>query len=315
MRTLHARMLRYLDEVARAGSIRKAAARLNVAASSINRQILALEKEAGTPLFERLPNRLRMTAAGETLLAHVRRTLSDFERTQSYLEDLRGARRGEVTVAIMGGLGSDLLAQATTAFRERRPGVKLIFHRFNLPETLAAVREGHADLGLAFGTEGEAGLRSLLAVECPVGAVMSPRHPLSRRASVRLGELLSHRLILPAANMSLRPVVDAAFARGGLAPDALVEANEVELMKRLAVLDGGVTLLNRLNIEPERGRGELVFVPLSDRTLPVQTLRLFEAERRAPSVPAAVFAETLARVVGEAAPGRPAREPEPQVGA
>ena len=50
---LHARMLHYLDTVARAGSIRGAAERLNIAASSINRQILALEEELGVKLFER----------------------------------------------------------------------------------------------------------------------------------------------------------------------------------------------------------------------------------------------------------------------
>ncbi len=50
---LHSRMLRYLDEVARCGSIRQAAERLNVASSAINRQILALEAELGTPIFHR----------------------------------------------------------------------------------------------------------------------------------------------------------------------------------------------------------------------------------------------------------------------
>src|ERR1700750_2052167 len=58
---LHARILTYLDEVARLGSIRKAAARLNVASSAINRQILALEMELGAPIFERMPRRLRLT--------------------------------------------------------------------------------------------------------------------------------------------------------------------------------------------------------------------------------------------------------------
>ena len=40
---LHSRLLTYVDEVARTGSIRKAATHLNVAASAISRQILALE--------------------------------------------------------------------------------------------------------------------------------------------------------------------------------------------------------------------------------------------------------------------------------
>lgn len=297
MRSLHSRMLRYLDEVARSGSIRRAAARLNVAPSSVNRQILALEEEAGVPLFDRTPQKLRPTAAGETVLAHVRRTLADLERTQATVEEMRGSRRGEVTVAMMGGLGTDLLARAAIAFRERRPGVRLVFHRFSLADTVAAVRDGRADLGLAFGTEEERGLRTLLGLDCPVGAVMSPRHPLARRASLRLSDLVPHRLVLPAETMSLRPVLDATLARAGARLDALLEANEVELMKRLAALEQGITFLNRLNIEAERIRGELVFVPLQGRDLPVQTLRLFEVDRRGTPVLAALFADTLGRVL------------------
>ena len=52
---LHAAALNYFREVARIGSIRKAAGSLNVAASALNRQIINLEIQLGTPLFDRLP--------------------------------------------------------------------------------------------------------------------------------------------------------------------------------------------------------------------------------------------------------------------
>ena len=67
---LHNRLLIYLDEVVRCGSIRAASRKLNVASSAINRQILALEEDLGTPIFERLPRRFRP----RVLLGH-RRTL------------------------------------------------------------------------------------------------------------------------------------------------------------------------------------------------------------------------------------------------
>jgi DNA-binding transcriptional LysR family regulator len=50
---MHARVLRYLDEVVRRGSIRRAAEHLHVAPTAINRQILELEAELGAPLFDR----------------------------------------------------------------------------------------------------------------------------------------------------------------------------------------------------------------------------------------------------------------------
>jgi DNA-binding transcriptional LysR family regulator len=51
----HLRILRYVDEVARTGSIRKAADHLNVTASAVNRRIMDLEDELGAQLFERSP--------------------------------------------------------------------------------------------------------------------------------------------------------------------------------------------------------------------------------------------------------------------
>jgi len=118
---LHARMLRYLDEIARAGSIRQASLRLNVAASAINRQLIALEEELGSPLFERLPRGLRLTAMGEVVLAHVRETLSSYELATDRIAQLKGLLRGKIVIGTMSGLAAGLLADAILAFREKHP--------------------------------------------------------------------------------------------------------------------------------------------------------------------------------------------------
>ena len=80
---LHSRVLRYIDEVARLGSIRAAGERLNVAPSAINKHVLQLEEAIGEPLFERLPRGLRLTPAGEILLAHVRRTIKEYSQVEA----------------------------------------------------------------------------------------------------------------------------------------------------------------------------------------------------------------------------------------
>ena len=55
----------YFDEVVRAGSIRRASERLNISPSAIDRHILLMEENLGVQLFERMPQGLRLTAAGE----------------------------------------------------------------------------------------------------------------------------------------------------------------------------------------------------------------------------------------------------------
>jgi len=79
----------------------RAAATLNVASSALNRQILDLEESLGVQLFERLARGVRLTSAGEMLLGHVRGWRGDFELTRAQIEDLRGARRGHVRVAVI----------------------------------------------------------------------------------------------------------------------------------------------------------------------------------------------------------------------
>src|SRR5882672_5180500 len=128
---LHSRLLNYVDEVARTGSIRKAATHLNVAASAISRQILALETQMGTPIFQRLPKKLILTAAGEVLIGHVRQTLKELTRAQAKIEELKGLRRGEITVAMMSGLASNLVPGTVKEFCIDNPRVKVTLKMLN----------------------------------------------------------------------------------------------------------------------------------------------------------------------------------------
>ena len=97
---MHANVLKYFVEVARCGSIRKAAQNLYVASSAVNRQILKLESEMGTELFDRLPNGIRLNAAGERVLQHIRGTLNDFHLMRSELDELKGDRKGAYSIRI-----------------------------------------------------------------------------------------------------------------------------------------------------------------------------------------------------------------------
>src|SRR6201987_1570215 len=148
---LHSRLLTYVDEVARTGSIRKAASHLNVAASAISRQILSLETQLGTPIFQRLPKKLILTAAGEVLIGHIRQTLKEMKREQAKIEKKKWLMRGEITVAMMSGLSSNLVPGTVKEFRVANPRVKLNLTLFNNgAEIQSAVANGEADLAIGF---------------------------------------------------------------------------------------------------------------------------------------------------------------------
>lgn len=258
---LHGRMLRYLDEVARCGSIRKAAARLNVAASAVNRQILSLEAELDTPLFERMPGGLRPTAAGEVLLAHVRDTLREHGRVLGRMAALKGLQRGEVTLATMGGLAATLLGEALVAFRAAHPRVKLTVRVLAKDAIVAALLAGEADLGLAFDLPAHPRLFRARSAEHAVGAVMSPDHPLAGRLSLRVTECLAYPVLLMEPGLALRQAVDRMMPPNAELVPAL-ETDSLDLLRRMARTSPSVTFMCAFEIEDDLRLGRLAFVPI-----------------------------------------------------
>ena len=296
---LHGRLLTYLDEVARAGSIRKAAGRLNVAASAVNRQILALELELGTPLFMRLPRKLVLTAAGEVLISHVRSTLREQEIAWGKIEELKGLRRGEITVALMSGLAGNLVPRALTDFRKSNPRVRLHLTLLTTGEAIQqAIAAGDADLGLGFDFPARPGTRTLAASVGRLGAAMSPGHLLADRGTLRLSDCIDHPLIVADRTMVIRPYLDAAFAAARLPLDPMMETNSIEIMRQTAILGDAITFLTAHDIEFERTAGRLTLVHVRELSARTQTLMLLGHDR-GPSAIASVLVEKIKNVLSE----------------
>jgi DNA-binding transcriptional LysR family regulator len=271
---LHSRMLTYLDEVARCGSIRKAASRLNVASSAVNRQILSLEEELGTPIFERLRKRLRLTSTGELLIAHVRQTLKDHQRVRARIEDIKGLRRGEVTIATMGTPAAYILPRVLRSFRRDHPGVKVIARVMRVNDLVAAVVAGEVDLGFGFNLPPTPGMHVFSAVESRLGVVALPDHPMTKQATVSLAQCVGYPLIFPDESLTLRQLLDSSFDRLAVRVEPIIETNSVELMKQASLAGLGITFMNAIDIEAERRQGDAAFIPLRDRNLGPQILQV-----------------------------------------
>jgi DNA-binding transcriptional LysR family regulator len=261
---LHSRLLRYLDEVARVGSIRKAAARLNVASSAINRQILALENEIGAPIFERMSRRLRLTATGEVLIAHVRETLKGHQRVTAQIEAFKGLTRGEATIATMNGLAAGPLPRFLSGILEQHPRVLLRLRVLPFDQMINAVLSGEADMALTYNAALSPGLRVVASHDVPIGAVVSPRHPLTKRRSLRLADCIEFPIAVADVTMTIRPAVDLAFSHANLVLRPTIETNSIEFLKKIARSGQAITFLNPVDVAEEVAAGEIRHLPVQE---------------------------------------------------
>ena len=297
---VHARLLRYLDEVVRCGSIRQAAEKLNVAASAINRQILDLEAALGTPVFQRMPRGLRLTAAGEILIAHVRQTLKEYERTRERMLDLEGLRAGHVVIAAMNGPAEGLVPAVSLRFQQKFPRLKVSVLSAYADAIVRSVEDGDADLGIAYNLPPQHGLHVMQIVETQLGAVVARHHPLAAQAAVRLPDCAQHPIVAADPSMSISRIMRVAFRRAHLQIAPAFETNSLAMMKAV-VRDGRhVTFLSRPDVRHDGDDGSLVHKPLVGASLPQQPLALVHRANATLGLAASLLAEDLRAAIQRA---------------
>ena len=290
---LHSRKLQYINEIAKCGSIRKAAQRLNVASSAINRQILALEEEMGAPIFERLPRGLRLTAAGELCIEHIRDVLKNYERLETRIRGLKAPQAGKVSLVSTVGLTSGPLPDIMARFIEGHPRVRIFLRNDGGSTTINPVLTGEVDLGLGFNIPATPGIRTLANFNVPLGIVMPPGHRLAKFDSVNLFDAAQERLVLAQHGTSLREAINLAFAPIPVGIEAVMETNSIEMIKQLVKKGIGLTILNPLDVLNETRSGELVYRSITDPHLQPQPMKLFARARAPLDAATSLFVEVL----------------------
>jgi DNA-binding transcriptional LysR family regulator len=293
----HLRIMRYVDEVARTGSIRKAADHLNVTASAVNRRILDLEEELGARLFERRPRGVRLTAAGEVFVHYLREQDGGVERMKSQIEDLKGLRRGTVRIACSQALALDFLPRTIAEFRTRHPLVGFDVKVLDHERAMAALTAYEVDLVLVFRPPFVPNFQPLMTLEQRVVAVMSAEHPLASRPTIRLRDCAGYPVALPERSLGGRQLIEEVCARSNISFKLAAESNSFELLRGLVTHGNLVSFQIRIGTLPEDNKLGLVARDIDDRDLPRANLVLGQLRGRNLPIPAAVFAERLARAL------------------
>ncbi|MEW4459280.1 LysR family transcriptional regulator [Roseibium algicola] len=288
-RNLYSPAMRYFLAVAEAGSIRAASRELNVASSAINRQVLWLEEALGLQLFDRVGRRLRLSQAGELLLAHIRRTYSDFEGTVAELDALKGLRRGTVSIASVESVAEKLLPVVISTFRKSYPGIHVNVSISSSREAARKVEAAEADVGFTFDPPETSALTTAFHHDLVIGALMRPDHPLAGAKTLGLQDCLKYPVALPAEGLSLRTRLDIVRSRIPGASRTYVEANSLRLMRALAREEQVIGFQTMIGCEDDLANGFLIFKPLSDTPLQADRLCVVTSSLRALALAPGMF--------------------------
>lgn len=287
----HQLPLKYVDAVARAGSIRKAAERLAITSTALNRRIIAMEEELGVPIFERLPVGVRLSTAGELFVRHARDQIADMARLRSLIADLSGERRGHV--AIVGGQATmeTFLPHLIADYRRDHPAVTFSVRVCDRHGAGPALSSHEADIAIVHEGRWGTGLQIVAESLQAINLLCHERHDLAGEGPLRLRDCLDYPMALPTRSNGVRYLLEEAADRLQRPLPLAIESDSFGFLRRCLADESTISFqvpiaLSR-SMAGERlcrreidGRdvvgGRLLVGQLKGRTLPVAAARFLE---------------------------------------
>ncbi|HET9013640.1 MAG TPA: LysR substrate-binding domain-containing protein [Gemmatimonadaceae bacterium] len=193
------RHLRYFVAVAEELNFGRAARRLHIAQPPLSRQIRDLEREVGTPLFERGARGVELTHAGRAFLPEVRLTLAQAERAQRTAQRAALGETGRLRVGFVeAATRSGILPDVLSFFRMHLPSIGLSLLEMDSMQQADALRDGRIDIGIV-GTvplDAERWLRVESVFSEPLVLAVPHGHALAGRRRFALADLAAESFVL-----------------------------------------------------------------------------------------------------------------------
>ncbi|WP_309055491.1 LysR family transcriptional regulator [Streptomyces sp.] len=262
---VHGRDLRYFLAVAEELHFTRAAERLYVSQPALSKQIRALERQLGAPLFDRDRRGVSLTSVGTALLPHARAALAAWEEGRAAVRRAREAAEGTLTVGMSTSPGrGGLLPAIRSRFTEAHPEARLRLRHVGWEDPTAGLADGSSDVAFVWlPLAGAARFRWTVVAAEPRLVALPDTHPLAGRDRVDFAELLDEPfLALPATGPELRDHWLALDERAGRPARIGAEIASADETYEALVGGLGICLVAEGNA-PLLTRGGVVTVPVT----------------------------------------------------
>jgi LysR family transcriptional regulator, transcription activator of glutamate synthase operon len=239
------RQLRAIEAVARHRHFTRAAEELHVAQSALSHQVRQLERELGTPLFERTSRRVTPTEAGAVIATRARRVLAELEDACGEVAELRGIQRGRIWIGALVPSGGIDVPGLLAEFSQAHPGVEVGLREgiaADMFRRLAADELDAAFCLLAGETPDELAVERLSHDE--VVAAFAPDHAPSA-PHVTVADLCQHPIVAMRRGSAITYVLDELFAGAGQPLRLALESGDPFLLRSLAARGFATAILPR----------------------------------------------------------------------
>jgi DNA-binding transcriptional LysR family regulator len=279
-------------EIARRGSVSRAAEALFVTQPALTARLKSLERQLGAPLFVRHRRGVRLSEAGRAFLPHAQRALEAVSEGRRLVGDVaRGG--GQLVLGAAPAVSTYVLPAILERFHALHPDVQLSVQTGHSEHVLDLVLREQVQLGLIRALR-HPEIESVPLYEDELVLVVNQDHAFAARAEIGVDEVGGEQLILFDRASSYHDVTSAFFREAGVVPRGVMELDNIDATKRMVRQGLGVALIPHTAVAEELEAGTLREVAIADAE-PVRR-RIVAIRRRdlgSPEGPVAAFLGTL----------------------
>ncbi|MEU3733910.1 LysR family transcriptional regulator [Streptomyces sp. NPDC033538] len=254
---LDVRRLRILQHLAAYGTVAATAEALHLTPPAVSQHLAALQKEAGTPVVEKQGRTLRLTAAGELLVAHAEIILAELAAAESGLAALQSGRRGIVRITAFASAARTLIAPLwqRLADTDSTPELSLRLSVREPDEALDELHKRSTDLALVHSYTSlprrfPATYEQTLLMEEPVLLALHPRQAgelgLEPGQPVDLSHAADLPWLTPGPETSCYEMIQRACGAAGFVPDIRTRSSDFGVLAALVAAGAGTALIPRM---------------------------------------------------------------------
>ncbi|HUZ44748.1 MAG TPA: LysR family transcriptional regulator [Acidimicrobiales bacterium] len=291
------RQLSAILALAEHGTFSAAADALGTVQSNVSTHIARLERELGTPLFDR--SRGALTEEGKVVVDRARRMMVEMEALVADVAAVRNVVAGTVSLGMIGTTARWLAPKVLEEMGREHPGVHLSVAEGTSAELADRLQAGRLDLAVSSLPSADEDLNGEGLFDEDLVLVVARHDPLAGRTDISVEELCSIPLLLPMQGTTLRRELETALGQGRDQPVALTPKADIDGVRLIASLtfDGhGPAILPACAV-PDYLHDRWVTVAVEG--LPRRTVGVVTRHRGLLSAPARAVRDLLRDIVAE----------------
>ena len=241
--------LRILREIAARGSLTAAAEALYLSPSAVSQQMAVLEREAGVQLLDRVGRGVRLTVAGDHLVAHTERVFAVLEEARADLDEISAGIAGPLHTCAFPTAARALLVPALSRLRARHPRIAPTMNDLEPEESMPLLKLGELDVIISYGYDRlperrDPGTERLHLMTEPIDIALPADHPMAHsKTPLRLADLSTEQWIVGRDGSPFMDVMVRLAAEAGFEARVDLHSNDFQVILA-AVAEGlGVALV------------------------------------------------------------------------